>query len=374
MRILIVAIPSIHTLRWLDQLKDSNHELFFFNILERTFPEEIDGITIINDWKQNRLGKLATLFPRRMRNKFEVPFEKSFHAVLERVCPHVIHSFNLNTNYPLIPYMEAHPELPWICSTWGSDLYHYKNIDKTKKIIQRIMARLDYLFTDNKRDYQIAQEHGFKGEFLGVYPGGGGFSIPKTVRSCEQRSAIIIKGYEHNFGRALNCLKAITALGTLAKRYKIIVFGAHPPVVEYAKTMTSEGFSMEVFPKHQHVPHKQILALMEESLLYVGNSISDGMPNTLLEAIIMGAFPIQSNPGRVTEEIIDHGMNGFLISDPESISEISDHLKSALSNQKVLQNAFDYNRNTEALALDYELVKEAVLKKYTYLETQIINP
>jgi hypothetical protein len=40
-----------------------------------------------------------------------------------------------------------------------------------------------------------------------------------------------------------------------------------------------------------------------QSVLHIGNSISDGMPNALLEAMGMGAFSIQSNPGKVSEEV-----------------------------------------------------------------------
>ncbi len=373
MKILVVAIPSIHTLRWLGQLDESGHDIYFFNILEREFPEATGKITVIDNWKKNSLGVFAKLLPKRVLKRFEAPFETSFHEVIQRVKPDVVHSFNLNTNYPILPYMEEHPALPWICSTWGSDLYHYKNIEKTKKIIQRIMQRLNYLITDNKRDHIIAKEHGFSGDFIGVFPGGGGFVIPEIVKSLKERSAIIVKGYEHNFGRGLNCLKAIKNLHALTKNHKIIVFGAHPSVVEYAEMMTTQGFKMEVYPKNQHVPHSKVLSLMEESLVYVGSSISDGMPNTLLEAIVMGAFPIQSNPGGVTEEVISHGINGYLIMDPESVSEISKHIEAALTSFNLLEDAFDYNRNRLSPTLEYELIKEAVLNKYTYIEKQIAN-
>ena len=43
------------------------------------------------------------------------------------------------------------------------------------------------------------------------------------------------------------------------------------------------------------------------------------MSNTLLEAIVMGAFPIQLNPGGVTSEIIENGNNGLLIENPDSV-------------------------------------------------------
>ena len=58
---------------------------------------------------------------------------------------------------------------------------------------------------------------------------------------------------------------------------------------------------------------------MSKSFVYIGNSISDGMPNTMLEAMTMGAFPIQSNPGGVTEEIVENEVNGLLLNKSKQI-------------------------------------------------------
>ena len=35
MKILIVSMRSIHTIRWVNQLKDSGHEVFYFDILKK---------------------------------------------------------------------------------------------------------------------------------------------------------------------------------------------------------------------------------------------------------------------------------------------------------------------------------------------------
>ena len=82
---------------------------------------------------------------------------------------------------------------------------------------------------------------------------------------------------------------------------------------------------------------------MQKSLLYIGNSISDGMPNTLLEAMAMGAFPIQSNPGNVTQEVIEHGKNGFIIDNPLDTDEIARLITDALSDEKLRYEAYHYN-------------------------------
>jgi glycosyltransferase involved in cell wall biosynthesis len=69
------------------------------------------------------------------------------------------------------------------------------------------------------------------------------------------------------------------------------------------------------------------------------------MPNALLEAMYMGAFPIQSNPGGVTEEVITNGKNGYLISNPLDCDEIAQLIKKALANMPLRKSAEDYNVN-----------------------------
>jgi glycosyltransferase involved in cell wall biosynthesis len=57
----------------------------------------------------------------------------------------------------------------------------------------------------------------------------------------------------------------------------------------------------------------------------------------------MGAFPIQTNPGGATEEVVEHGVNGYLITFPESKSEIAHLIKSALTNLTLRKKAQEYN-------------------------------
>ena len=105
---------------------------------------------------------------------------------------------------------------------------------------------------------------------------------------------------------------------------------------------------------------------MQKSLLYIGNSISDGMPNTLLEAMAMGAFPIQSNPGNVTEEVIEHGKNGFLIENPLNIDEIAQWITVALSDEKLRQDAQHYNLDFMKKNYDRKLLKDKIVDVYQH--------
>jgi glycosyltransferase involved in cell wall biosynthesis len=114
--------------------------------------------------------------------------------------------------------------------------------------------------------------------------------------------------------------------------------------------------------------HENLLQLMGKSIIYIGNSISDGMPNTLLEAIIMGAFPIQSNPGNATAEIITVGKNGFLIENPNEENTIADLILKVLKQPELLQKAFEINQKIAKEQLDYVVNQQKIVALYHQIE------
>jgi glycosyltransferase involved in cell wall biosynthesis len=105
---------------------------------------------------------------------------------------------------------------------------------------------------------------------------------------------------------------------------------------------------------------------MGKSLIYIGNNISDGTPNTLLEALIMGAFPIQSNPGGASMELINKD-NGLLIENPDSVLEIKALILKALSGEIDFEKAFNYNEELAKSKLDYYWNRQKINKLYTDL-------
>src|SRR5690606_10210068 len=115
----------------------------------------------------------------------------------------------------------------------------------------------------------------------------------------------------------------------------------------------------------------EVMKLMGESIIYIGNSISDGTPNTLLEAIIMGAFPIQSDPGGATSETITDKLNGLLIKDPEDPSAIASTIKTALNNPEMMQNGIDYNNLNIKPRLERGYVRSKVVNAYDLVEKSL---
>ncbi|WP_264566717.1 glycosyltransferase [Flavobacterium sp. N3904] len=375
MRILMVSIPSLHFFRWTSQLQDSGHEVYWFDITGMSEPvERLSWVSQKTAWKL-RFNYPGRIFFKKNFSKvyrFLQGFNEQdtatvFEEYLKEVKPDVVHSFALYLSCtPILGVMNKYQTLKWIYSSWGSDLYYFQNELSYLKDIKNVLFRIDYLFTDCKRDYEIAKKHGFKGEFLGVFPGGGGFLLEKMkVYSIpfEQRKTILIKGFQGRSGRAIPVLKAIEEMKKLLQEYEIVVFGADKEVIAYTDNSVLQ--SWDNFAIYGKSSHEEILKLMGKSLIYIGNSNSDGIANTLLEAICMGVFPIQSNPGGVSEEIITNGINGLLIEDCEDVLEIIEKIKYVITID--LKPAVAFNSKNLSLIFEYNYIKEKVEEKYNNL-------
>ncbi|MDN3595033.1 glycosyltransferase [Zunongwangia endophytica] len=371
-KILMVSMPSLHFFRWVDQLKDSDFEVYWFDITGAgNFIERISWVHQITNWKLrwNFPGRifLKSRFPQLYQgiSKYnERTLSQEFEKTVNEIQPDTVHSFALYVSCtPILSVMKKHTELKWIYSSWGSDLFYFQNNTNYLADIKKVLKRVNYLITDCKRDFQIAEKYGFRGQFLGVFPGGGGFKIGELNNfreTQEDRKLILIKGYQGRSGRAVPILKAISKLTEELQLYKIVIFGADPEVFEYLKKSDLRTWdNIQVLGK---IPHDRVLKLMGSSKIYIGNSNSDGMPNTLLEAICMDVFPIQSNPGNVTSEIIEHGKNGLLISDCDDVVEIISHLKQAITTD--ISNTYKIVNDDLKQSLDFENVKNRVLKVY----------
>jgi glycosyltransferase involved in cell wall biosynthesis len=345
MKILFVSMPSVHVIRWIENLKDTSHELYWFDVLGRGRLATLDSVTQFVDWKKRKLkyikGEyfLSKKFPdiyERVQPFLEVTANEVLENIINEIQPNLVHSFEMQgCSYPILKTMRKYPDVKWLYSCWGNDLYYYQQFSIHLKKINRILSRVNYLHTDCNRDFELAIKLGFQGKHVGVIPGGTGYHLQELEPyklPVVSRNIILVKGYEHHLGRGLNIVKALQEIQDQIQHYEVVVFGAHQKVIDYIRT---EKLYFTVFDRHE-LSHDELLKLMGKSLIYIGNSISDGMPNTLLEAIVMGAFPIQSNPGGVTEEIIIDGENGFLIEDSESEVGIQKLVLTAVSNRELL--------------------------------------
>lgn len=365
MKIVMVSMNSIHFQRWSEQLRGSDHEIHWFDVNGGQRNSSLDFVQQHVDWKY-RFKKGRYFFKKVtatipfLKPLFERNLQKVFKEKLEIIQPDAVHSFALYVSCTPILDIMRQSQIPWIYSSWGSDLFYYKDLPNYRKDIEEVLPEIAYLFTDCHRDQQLAKTLGFSGTSLGIFPGGGGFDLGRLEnyrKPVEDRNIILVKGYQGRSGRAIPVLKAIKSIENELDDFEIVVFGCSPEVIQFQKDTDFNGIFYE------KMAHDEVLQLMGKSLLYIGNSNSDGMPNTLLEAICLGAFPIQSNPGRVSEEVITHQVNGLLINDCENIQEITTLLKTVLHTKELITTAFEFNMKLKE-KFAHNTIKTEVLECY----------
>jgi hypothetical protein len=258
----------------------------------------------------------------------------------------------------------------WLAPNWGRDIYYFQNDPEHKKIIQDLLSEIDYYSSECKRDIIIAKNLGLNKPVMPVMPNTGGINI--SVADClrhrvlpSNRKCIMVKGYQHFAGRALIALDAIAACAAYLKEYKIILYSTSEEVANKAQTIkeTSKlNFEFISLLGKNYIDHETMLINFSKARIYMGVSVSDGISTSLLEAMAMGAFPIQTNTS-CCEEWIKDGVTGFVVS-PSNLSEIIKSLKTALTDDNLVDNASKLNWKTVLERLSSEKCTQQVNEMY----------
>jgi len=381
MKILMVSVFHYHFFNWVLQLKDAGYEVYWLDTHDsNTYVEKIDFIHQTVKWEKKIKypgrywikGNLPKF--NKFINKFNNrKFLDVFRERLKEIQPDVVQSFEMHSScVPILEEIKKYPKIKWVYSAWGSDLFYYQNEPDKLKDIKAVFQRLDYMFADCERDFLIAREYGFNGTYLGTFPGGGGFDIhshKSLINNFEDRNIILIKGYQDKFGRCNNIMEALLKIKNELSNFHVVVFGASEYLFQFIEDSRFQKIkNLEV---NGRISGGKVLDLMGKSIIFVGNSISDGIPNSFLEAIIMETFPIQSNPGGATAEYIEDGKNGLLIKNPENSNEIATLIKRAILNPELLKSGIEYNSKYIKPKLERNYIKEKVLKKYEIIERNL---
>lgn len=383
MKILFVCQQYIHSARWINQLKDSGHEIYLFDALDKPIHESLKWTHYFSDWSKRKVKPIRG--EHTMYKKFpgiydyispllKVTAAEKLLEIIKEVQPDLVHSLEMQSQSYHLSKVKKKIDFNWAYSSWGSDLFLYKDHPYHAKKIRRVLKAIDYAFVDNSRDKDYLEKLSLKMEIMPIFPGGGGYKLnmyETYIKPISERNLILIKGYDHWAGRALKVLSAVEKVVDMLRDHKIYVYSAHHKVIDRIAYLNRKfNLQIEYSSRFDQISQSELLEKFGNAKIAIGNSISDGIPNTLLEAMLLGAFPIQSNPGRVTEDYIEHGVNGLLIDDPENVEEIGDKIVLALQDKELLRKAFDINKEKVA-ALEYSNIQKKLLKVYSKIENDV---
>jgi len=385
LRILFVAMPnSVHTSRWISQLYDQGYDLHLFPSTRATPDQTLRNVSLhLASIGSRCISKVACAIPRtfeleqRLRLKsVPVIFDRAFWLaqVIRLVKPDIIHSLEIQgAGYQTLAARERLGEKfpTWIATNWGSDIYLFGRLAEHVGRIKAVLAACDYYSCECQRDVQLAKKLGLQGKVLPVLPNTGGFDLARISQfrkpgPTSLRRLILLKGYQSWAGRALVALRAIALCAGELRGYRVAIYSASCDVEIAAELVSqSTGIRIDLIPP---CSHDDMLCLFGRARIYIGLSISDAISTSLLEAIVMGAFPIQSCTA-CADEWIEDGKTGFIVP-PEDEQAVAAAIQRAAADDTLVDQAAEENARVAAERLDRSVIQPQVIAMYEEVATK----
>jgi glycosyltransferase involved in cell wall biosynthesis len=378
MRLLYIADGrSPIALNWIGYFIQSGHEVH----LSSTFPcQPIAGLASLDiipvamsgiigqaELRSGGGGRfLRKLMPVKLRTRIrQLLAPSSFpHAVntlqdvIKHVRPDLIHAMRIPFEGMIasmavnrIRLVEGRGKKPpLLISVWGNDFtLHARSTPGMASKTRQALNTCDALHTDCQRDLILARGLGFTSTKPGiVLPGGGGVKMDiffppdenqrvDTNELSEDKSQVTIinpRGF-----------RAYVRNDTFFKSIPLVL-KSYPEVNFVCSGMAGEaqaqkwiedlgiGGSVNLLPPQSQT---DLAELFRRSKISLSITTHDGTPNTLLEAMACGCFPIAGDLESLREWIIP-GINGLLV-DPVDPNALASAILDAISQPDLISQA-----------------------------------
>ncbi len=271
-----------------------------------------------------------------------------------------------------IPYegmlaADAYTGIPLLVSVWGNDFtLHAPSTSLMDHYTHWTMNVTDALHADCYRDIRLAKQWGLKpSKPTLVTPGNGGIRMdifyppPQPVHEPIIFNPRGFRGYVRND-------VFFNAIPLVLKQY---------PNAKFICASMANGLqtlqwinklnihkSIELLPT---LPHVQMADIFRRAQIVVSPSIHDGTPNSLLEGMACGCFPIAGNL-ELIREWITSGKNGILI-DATNVQQLANAILEGLENKTLQEQAAGLNQRIIIERAEYTRCMSLAEKFYSKL-------
>ena len=296
-----------------------------------------------------------------------VSASKRMSVIAADIKPDLIHAMRIPFEGMLATL--ADPPAPVLVSVWGNDFtLHAPATPQLASYTRSTLQRASALHTDCERDVRLAYAWGFsESKPAVVLPGSGGvqaniFYPPEINTSAKQPLVINPRGFRA-YVRSDTFFKAIP-----------LILERHPEthftcpnmagVAQVGRWIEELGIARHVTLLAQQT-RTQMADLFRQAQVAVSASTHDGTPNTLLEAMACGCFPVAGDLESLREWIVP-GINGLLF-DPGEPESLAQAVCIALAQPQLRIRASEYNIHLIQERADYEQVMGQAILFYQQL-------
>lgn len=313
-------------------------------------------------WLRDWLGPLTV--PRASRKLSEL------YADIQ---PDLVHA--LRIPYEGMLAARTNPSMPLVVSVWGNDFtLHARANPLMAGATYRTLKRTCALHTDTQRDADLAHRWGFAADAPTlVAPGNGGirkqifYPLPHAtdVDATEARLAVINPRGIRAYVRNDTFFQAIPLV--LRKRPEVRFFcpgmEGQPEAEEWVDKLKIQDY-VALMPR---LGQRALADAYHSAQVMVSPSTHDGTPNTLLEAMACGCFPVLGDIESVREWVSD-GKNGLLV-DPRDPQALAEAIIQALKDHELRATAAEINQKLIAERAEHQQVMQRARDFYQ----QVLN-
>lgn len=368
MRLLFVADGRSPTaLSWIEHFTKASHEVHLVSTFPCNPSLKLSSLHIVPVAYSAAASKDSTT-GRRLRAGFSTGLRttvrnwlgpltigaaaKQLRGILNEIKPDLVHAMRIP--YEGMLAAAADPEAPLLISVWGNDFtLHAKANPMMAARTHNAMRRADALHSDTQSDQHEAQHWGLAPNKPAiVLPGNGGV-----------RSEIF-----HPASKPRAELRVINPRGIRSYVRNDVFFQAIPTVLAKMPDVHFDCPAMQGEPEAERwvdrlgisdkvhllpkLSAQQLANTYRAAQVMASPSTHDGTPNSLLEAMACGAFPVCGDLVSIREWIQD-GDNGLLV-DPNDPAALAAGMLRALQDGKLREGAARHNAALVKERADYE--------------------
>ena len=322
---------------------------------------------------------LRRIIPVNMRTAFRqwitplgIPAAgKQVKQVIDQLNPDLVHAMRIpfegmiaSQAISMAAQISDTKNVPMLVSVWGNDFtLHANSTPSMRQYTNKTLAAASALHTDCQRDIRLAVEWGFNPQKRHiVLPGSGGVQLdifhpapgPRSQHSHVDSDEIRIIN-PRGFRAYVQNEAFFQAIPAVLEDYPTVHFVCPNMVNEIQAQRWIEQLgiqaNVDLLPK---VPRETMADLFRSAQIAVSPTTHDGTPNTLLEAMACGCFPIAGDIESV-REWIHSGDNGLLV-DATNPAMIAEAIINVLQNDGLRDTARGKNYNLVAEKAEYNSV------------------
>lgn len=290
-----------------------------------------------------------------------LPYLQRFRTLVTALKPDLIHALRIPFEGMLAS--SAPRESLLVVSTWGNDLtLHAHGSLLMRWLTRRTLRRAQGLMADAQRDIRLGREWGFSADKPTlVIPGAGGIRLDEMRRAASEDgplpdlpagAPLIVNPRGSRPGSVRNdtFFRAIPrVVQENPQACFVCPLLAGDPEAEHWVSLLGIEANVRLWP---HLSQPQLWRLFQQVQVFVSPSAHDGTPNSLLEAMACGCFPVAGDIESLREWITP-GENGFLVNpaDPQTLAEA---ILAALGDADLRDRAARQNARILAERADYQ--------------------